>query len=270
MENEGTVHPHLASLSTSRRERLAELEGLRTDADPPVNTEQITRDVYQIHPDLQATESSFDCEPKKLSTSYLLWLPPMGLVGAHHYYLRNKFMAIFCTLTLGGVGVIWLVDLVRMKTLVDRENARQRTHKRFHHVDDGYLLHTPWGFLGMHHFYMGNSNIKTGFFYMFTGGFFGMLWLMDIFFLPGLIEESNEQNEEYVAQGTYVPRAEVQAELPPVQMEWSTWTTSSSASYQYAFDYSVPPPSYDSVLESDSSMFSTVPCTQIFDSAMHY
>ena len=53
-----------------------------------------------------------------------------------------------------------------------------------------YLLWFPFGFLGLHRFYL-HYNFM-GFLYLFTLGYFGIGWLVDGFFLPSMVKERNE------------------------------------------------------------------------------
>ncbi len=59
-----------------------------------------------------------------VADAYALGLSPFGLLGLHHCYLGNWFFAVTYTLTLGLLGVGWLVDLFTMPLLVRR--ARER------------------------------------------------------------------------------------------------------------------------------------------------
>ncbi|MDQ3044511.1 MAG: DUF4236 domain-containing protein [Chloroflexota bacterium] len=57
--------------------------------------------------------------------TFYLWLL-LGLVGGHRYYLGRKKTAVFQTVTLGGVGVWWLVDLFLLRRLVTQANDERR------------------------------------------------------------------------------------------------------------------------------------------------
>lgn len=41
---------------------------------------------------------------------------PLGILGAHYYYIGAGCTGALYTLTLGGVGVFWLIDLLSKKT----------------------------------------------------------------------------------------------------------------------------------------------------------
>jgi TM2 domain-containing membrane protein YozV len=58
---------------------------------------------------------------KSVALAYVLWLP-FGLVGAHRYYLGKTGTAIAQTLTLGGLGVWWLLDFFLIPTVAGQVN----------------------------------------------------------------------------------------------------------------------------------------------------
>ena len=61
-------------------------------------------------------------EHKKLWLAYMLWLPPLGIAGCHHYYLGRTWYGIFYTFFLGNFLLGWIADCFRMKSLVTRRN----------------------------------------------------------------------------------------------------------------------------------------------------
>lgn len=62
---------------------------------------------------------------KSMAITYSLWLP-LGLIGAHRYYLGKTGTALAQTLTLGGLGLWWLVDLFLIPRMVDQANRGAR------------------------------------------------------------------------------------------------------------------------------------------------
>ena len=52
-----------------------------------------------------------------------------------------------------------------------------------------YILWFFFGYLGIHRFYCGRT--ISGLIWLFTGGLFGIGWLIDIFLVPGMVREDN-------------------------------------------------------------------------------
>jgi len=59
--------------------------------------------------------------PKSGAATFVLWLL-IGLIGGHRYYLGKTKTAVLQTLTLGGLGVWWLFDLLLLPSLVHQRN----------------------------------------------------------------------------------------------------------------------------------------------------
>lgn len=59
------------------------------------------------------------------STSYrvavALWIG-LGLFGGHRYYLGRTRTALLQTVTVGGLGFWWLIDLFRLRGTVQETN----------------------------------------------------------------------------------------------------------------------------------------------------
>ena len=55
---------------------------------------------------------------KQLSTAYLL----LFFMGAHYIYMGKVLKNIIYWLTLGGFGIWMLIDIFRMKTIIDDGN----------------------------------------------------------------------------------------------------------------------------------------------------
>lgn len=54
-----------------------------------------------------------------------------------------------------------------------------------------YIFWVFFGVLGIHQFYMGK--VGRGVLYLLTGGVFGIMWLIDLFTLPGQMRAVNAQ-----------------------------------------------------------------------------
>lgn len=73
---------------------------------------------------------SEDTFQESLSLTYVLWVF-LGLLGAHRAYLGHWSWFVIYFFTLGGVGVLWLVDLFRIGDMVklkNLESKRTATH----------------------------------------------------------------------------------------------------------------------------------------------
>jgi TM2 domain-containing membrane protein YozV len=61
---------------------------------------------------------------KSLFVAYLLWLPPLGILGAHKFYLNRPFLGLAYFLTGGLLVIGWVVDLFTLPRQVDMFNER--------------------------------------------------------------------------------------------------------------------------------------------------
>jgi len=81
------------------------------------------------------------------------------------------------------------------------------------HLGTAYCLWFFLGIFGAHRFYLHRH--CSGFLYLFTGGLFAIGWIVDLFLIPGMVDDYNEQHyhhhhhteEGYVVQ--YVPQPQV-------------------------------------------------------------
>lgn len=121
----------------------------------------------------------------------ILAISPTGLFGAHHYYLNNDYFGVLYSCTFGIFGIGYIVDWFRFSTLLERYNEDNLKKK---YLDDAYLLWFPLGLLGFHHFYL--KRPVWGLLYVFTLGFLGVGWLIDVFRMRKLVEKCNEEIDE--------------------------------------------------------------------------
>lgn len=129
-----------------------------------------------------------------LCNAYLLCMvPPLGILGAHHFYLRRYVMGTFYLCTGGGFGIGWVVDWFRLKWLTERTNHPERfpLGHRQKFVDDACVYAFPLGFLGTHHFYL--ERPVWGLLYFVTGGLFGIGWLVDLCRMSCLTDDANRR-----------------------------------------------------------------------------
>ena len=133
--------------------------------------------------------------------------------GAHHYYLNRPIYGLAYTMTLGLLGVGYIVDWFRMPCLVQRANrvANGIEDRDRKYLDDIYVLWFPFGLLGFHQFYL--NRVLWGILYTLTFGLFGIGWLVDGFRLPCLVNEYNQTAEQ---RRRLIARAENTAISSPV------------------------------------------------------
>jgi DnaJ family protein C protein 22 len=55
----------------------------------------------------------------------LLWLPPFGFFGSHHFYLGRNLQGLLWATSFGGYLVGWLRDLFLLNVYVEIANRRQ-------------------------------------------------------------------------------------------------------------------------------------------------
>lgn len=134
---------------------------------------------------------------KDQCTAHILALVPFtGLLGGHHFYLNRPVWGVLYLCTLGLLGAGWVWDWCRVGILVRRANAvlRGETSSSKKYLDEAYVLCFPFGFTGLHHFYL--NRLGWGFLYFFTFGLLGVGWVIDWFRLPCLVKECNEKTEQ--------------------------------------------------------------------------
>jgi hypothetical protein len=69
-------------------------------------------------------------EQSSTSTAFLLWLAcAFGLCGIHRFYLGRTWTGLLYLFTLGLFGVGQLVDLVRLRQMVQGENLRREAFR---------------------------------------------------------------------------------------------------------------------------------------------
>jgi serine/threonine protein kinase/TM2 domain-containing membrane protein YozV len=128
---------------------------------------------------------------RSLGLAYLLWLPPLGFLGFHRFYVGRFATACLWLLTGGLFGIGWLYDLIAMDALVRDARPAPAARPEVEESDaiaGAYLLWFFLGWLGLHRFYLGRT--WSGILYFFTFGCFGIGWLIDLFTIPSMVREA--------------------------------------------------------------------------------
>lgn len=120
-----------------------------------------------------------------VAIGYALWL--FGFTGAHRFYYGKPITGTIWFLTLGLLGIGWLVDLFLIPGMDERADHRYVAGPLDYTV--AWLLLTFLGYLGIHRFYMGK--VVTGVLWMLTGGLLGIGWLYDLWTLNEQVADRN-------------------------------------------------------------------------------
>lgn len=118
---------------------------------------------------------------------YLLWL--VGFTGSHRFYFGKPVSGIIWFLTLGLLGVGWIIDLFLIPGMDRKADAKFTAGPVDYSV--AWLLHTFLGLFGVHRFYMGKW--ISGLIWLGTGGIFVVGWLIDFCTLNGQVDECNRR-----------------------------------------------------------------------------
>ena len=120
-----------------------------------------------------------------ITIGYILWI--FGFTGSHRFYYGKPISGTIWFLTLGLLGIGWLIDVFLIPGM-DRK-AELRFDKGVLDYNLAWILLTFLGLFGIHRIYMGK--IFTGLLYMLTGGLFGLGYLYDYWTLNEQIAELN-------------------------------------------------------------------------------
>lgn len=121
------------------------------------------------------------------SVGYILWI--FGFLGSHRFYFGKPISGTIWFLTLGLLGIGWLVDLFLIPSMERQAELRFRAGEIDYTV--AWVLLTFVGVLGIHRFYMGKW--LSGLLYLVTGGVAGLGVLYDFWTLNDQITLRNAQ-----------------------------------------------------------------------------
>lgn len=123
-----------------------------------------------------------------LLIGYLLWI--FGFTGAHRFYYGKPVTGTIWFLTLGLLGIGWLIDLFLIPGMSRAAQERFQDGPIDYNVT--WVLLTFLGIFGVHRMYMGKW--ITGILYLLTGGLFLLGYLYDMWTLNGQVHERNAES----------------------------------------------------------------------------
>ena len=116
---------------------------------------------------------------------YILWI--FGFTGSHRFYYGKPISGTIYFLTLGLLGIGWIIDLFLIPGM-DRQ-ANLRFADGHYDYTVAWILLTFLGLLGIHRLYLGKW--ITGIIYLLTGGIFGLGYLYDFWTMNEQVSELN-------------------------------------------------------------------------------
>ena len=119
------------------------------------------------------------------SIGYILWL--FGFLGSHRFYYGRPLTGTLWFLTLGLLGIGWIIDLFLIPHM-DR-TADYRYQAGPYDFSLSWILLTFLGAFGVHRMYLGKW--LTGLLYLVTLGLLGLGVLYDFWTLNGQVSEAN-------------------------------------------------------------------------------
>ena len=129
----------------------------------------------------------------------------LGALGMHRFYLGKTKSAILQLITLGGLGIWVLIDLILLITnklkINDTKRDIQEIEKETKISDKNwfitFVLCWMFGILGVHRFYSGK--IKSGIIQLFTLGGLGVWALLDLFEIA--THQFTDKNNKLIVKG---------------------------------------------------------------------
>jgi TM2 domain-containing membrane protein YozV len=116
---------------------------------------------------------------------YILWI--FGFTGSHRFYFGKPVTGTIWFLTLGLLGIGWLIDVFLIPGMDREADLRFRAGRVNYTI--AWVLLTFLGLLGLHRFYMGKW--VTGIIYLCTAGLLGIGYLYDFWTLNDQITVVN-------------------------------------------------------------------------------
>ncbi len=119
------------------------------------------------------------------SVGYILWI--FGFTGSHRFYYGKPISGTIYFLTLGLLGIGWIIDLFLIPSM-DRQADMRFTAGPYDYTLCWILL-TFLGLFGVHRLFMGKW--ISGLIYLISGGIFGLGYLYDFWTLNEQVSQMN-------------------------------------------------------------------------------
>lgn len=120
-----------------------------------------------------------------LSIGYLIWI--FGFLGSHRFYFGRPISGTIWFLTLGLLGIGWLVDLFLIPSM--ERDAEQRYRQGPIDYTLAWICLTFFGLFGLHRFYLGKW--PTAILYLLSAGLLGFGILYDFWTLNEQVDDAN-------------------------------------------------------------------------------
>ena len=122
-----------------------------------------------------------------VTIGYVVWI--FGFFGAHRFYYGKQITGTIWFLTLGLLGIGWIIDLFLIPSMDAAADRRYASGQLSYTV--AWVLLTFLGTLGIHRFYMGKY--ITGVLWLVTGGLVGIGLLYDMWTLNEQVDALNRE-----------------------------------------------------------------------------
>ncbi len=110
-------------------------------------------------------------------------------MGAHRFYFGRPISGTIYFFTLGLFLIGWIVDLFLIPGMDNDADQKYTSGDKDYTIS--WILLTFLGFFGIHRFYL--EKWFTGLIWLFTGGFFLLGWLYDLWTLNEQVDEINKE-----------------------------------------------------------------------------
>ncbi|MEA3495809.1 MAG: NINE protein [Bacteroidota bacterium] len=121
----------------------------------------------------------------KKSIGYILWI--FGFTGSHRFYYGKPISGTIYLLTLGLLGIGWIIDLFLIPGMDRQADLHFTTGPYDYSV--AWILLTFLGLFGIHRMFLGKW--ISGLIYLLTGGLLGVGVIYDFFTLNEQVSQLN-------------------------------------------------------------------------------